>query len=376
MTYTGSAVGHDIEMSSIDDGLASDLIDLHDLVIESAEHVVIKPSGSGPSNDPDDSEFSKYPLLDSPSPDLVNDFLRRAQGFTLLSAEEEVVLARRIEAGVLALGKLESLPPEMRDAGLIRDLRWLGRDGERAKLEMIAANLRLVVHVARRYRRMGLPFEDCIQEGNLGLLRAVEKFDYTQGFKFSTYATWWIRQAISRAVADSSRVIRVPVHVYEMMRQVSQAVRRLESALGRPPTLLEVSEATEIGPGRVDELLILLQPIFSWDAISETSSVSGLEDGVPRPSWFHDEIVYPDLPSERESLRSAIDQLLLSLAEREATIIEMRFGLDGVEPRTLDVIGADFGLTRERIRQIETKAMDKLRHPSRRYSLRDFRTID
>ncbi|AZZ48817.1 RNA polymerase sigma factor [Rathayibacter rathayi] len=297
--------------------------------------------------------------------DPVKDYLKQIGKVALLNAAEEVELAMRIEAGLFAEDKLANssdLSPE-----LVRELRWVAKDGQRAKSHLLGANLRLVVSLAKRYTGRGMQFLDLIQEGNLGLIRAVEKFDYTKGFKFSTYATWWIRQAITRAMADQARTIRIPVHMVEVINKLARVQRQMLQDLGREPTPEELSRELDMTPEKVVEV-----QKYGREPISLHTPLG--EDG---DSEFGDliedtEAVVPADAVGFTMLQKQLESLLDSLSEREAGVIRMRFGLGDGMPKTLDQIGDTFGVTRERIRQIESKTMAKLRHPSRSQSLRDY----
>ncbi|MCC6338757.1 MAG: RNA polymerase sigma factor RpoD [Acidimicrobiia bacterium] len=299
--------------------------------------------------------------------DPVRMYLKEIGKVPLLSGQQEVTLAMRIEAGVAAAEKAadsESLShPEQ--AGLSA----VDADGELAKRELIEANLRLVVSIAKRYTGRGMALLDLIQEGNLGLIRAVEKFDYTKGFKFSTYATWWIRQAITRAIADQARTIRIPVHMVETMNRVIRTHRELVQELGREPTADEV--AAKIGPpmtgDRVREVQRLgIEPV-------SLDSPMGEDDGSYLGDFVEDAAALsPQSEADRRLLAESIDQALADLSPREQQVVRLRFGLDDGQIRTLEEVGREFGVTRERIRQIETKSLAKLRHPTRSQGLRDY----
>lgn len=297
--------------------------------------------------------------------DPVKDYLKQIGKVPLLNAVEEVELALRIEAGLFAEDRLatkKNLPKQLE-----RELRWVARDGQRAKSHLLGANLRLVVSLAKRYTGRGMQFLDLIQEGNLGLIRAVEKFDYTKGFKFSTYATWWIRQAITRAMADQARTIRIPVHMVEVINKLARVQRQMLQDLGREPTPEELSRELDMTPEKVVEV-----QKYGREPISLHTPLG--EDG---DSEFGDliedtEAVVPADAVGFTMLQKQLESLLDSLSEREAGVIRMRFGLGDGIPKTLDQIGDTFGVTRERIRQIESKTMAKLRHPSRSQSLRDY----
>jgi RNA polymerase primary sigma factor len=306
--------------------------------------------------------------LDDQTPamgDSVHTYLKSIGRTSLLTAEQEVDLAKRIEAGLFAEHKLDTEPdlsPEVR-----HDLELVAEDGRRAKSHMLEANLRLVVSVAKKYSDRGLSLLDVVQEGNLGLIRAVEKFDYTKGYKFSTYAMWWIRQAIQRGFADSARTIRLPVHVLEMLSKLSRVERDMHQRLGREPTPEELAVELDRTPDQIEELLrTSRQPISLDSTIGEDgeTSIGDLIEDVDAPEAS--ELVDRQLMAEQ--LRSALD----ALTPREATIMAMRFGLYDGNPHTLDEIGRALGLTRERIRQLEKQSLSKLRHPSRAQPLLDF----
>jgi len=306
--------------------------------------------------------------LDDQTPamgDSVHTYLKSIGRTSLLTAEQEVDLAKRIEAGLFAEHKLETATGL--DEDYRRDLELVAEDGRRAKSHMLEANLRLVVSVAKKYSDRGLSLLDVVQEGNLGLIRAVEKFDYTKGYKFSTYAMWWIRQAIQRGFADSARTIRLPVHVLEMLSKLSRVERDMHQRLGREPTPEELAVELDRTPDQIEELLrTSRQPISLDSTIGEDgeTSIGDLIEDVDAPEAS--ELVDRQLMAEQ--LRSALD----ALTPREATIMAMRFGLYDGNPHTLDEIGRALGLTRERIRQLEKQSLSKLRHPSRAQPLLDF----
>jgi len=298
--------------------------------------------------------------------DPVKDYLKQIGKVPLLNAEQEVELAKRIEAGLFAEEKLaqaaEALPPGQRI-----DIEWIAEDGRRAKNHLVEANLRLVVSLAKRYTGRGMLFLDLIQEGSLGLIRAVEKFDYTKGYKFSTYATWWIRQAITRAMADQARTIRIPVHMVEIINKLARVQRHMLQDLGREPTPDELAATLDITPERVIEVQkygrepISLHTPLGEDADSEFGDL--IEDS---------EAIQPGEAVSFTLLQEQLHSVLDTLSEREAGVVSMRFGLTDGQPKTLDEIGKVYGVTRERIRQIESKTMSKLRHPSRSQLLRDY----
>lgn len=301
--------------------------------------------------------------------DPVRMYLKEIGKVSLLSASEEVDLAMKIEAGDDATEKLEA-----HEAGEIElsrsDLRRLTRIeqvGLEAKQDLISANLRLVVSIAKRYVGRGMLFLDLIQEGNLGLIRAVEKFDYTKGFKFSTYATWWIRQAITRAIADQARTIRIPVHMVETINKLVRIQRQLLQELGREPTPEEIGKEMDMSADRVREIQKISQEPVSLETPIGEEEDSQLGDFIEDSQA----IAPPDAASDT-MLREQLNEVLDSLAERERKVIKMRFGLEDGHPRTLEEVGKEFGVTRERIRQIESKTLAKLRHPSRSSKLKDY----
>ncbi|MGB8650641.1 MAG: RNA polymerase sigma factor RpoD [Mycobacteriales bacterium] len=299
------------------------------------------------------------------SVDVLRLYLNQIGRVPLLTAEQEVELARAMEAGLFAAERLAQggkLSPQMR-----ADLQYIVREGERAKQHMLEANLRLVVSVAKKYAGRGMGLTDLIQEGNLGLIRAVEKFDYTKGFKFSTYATWWIRQALTRAMADQARTIRLPVHMVEQVNKIRRVERDLVVQLGRKPTAAEIAVEVDLTPERVEEIRSYNRDPASLDALIGEDSDASLGD------FIEDE--HAVMPGEAAAfllMREELSAVLASLTDRERRVMEMRYGLVDGQPRTLDDIGKDFNLTRERIRQIEGKTLSKLRHPSRSASLRDY----
>jgi RNA polymerase primary sigma factor len=316
----------------------------------------------------DDDDVPVYSsAITGATADPVKDYLKQIGKVALLNAAEEVELAMRIEAGLFAEDKLSEMTDAERKTPLGRELQWVSKDGQRAKSHLLGANLRLVVSLAKRYTGRGMQFLDLIQEGNLGLIRAVEKFDYTKGFKFSTYATWWIRQAITRAMADQARTIRIPVHMVEVINKLARVQRQMLQDLGREPTPEELSRELDMTPEKVIEV-----QKYGREPISLHTPLG--EDG---DSEFGDliedtEAVVPADAVGFTMLQKQLESLLDSLSEREAGVIRMRFGLGDGMPKTLDQIGDTFGVTRERIRQIESKTMAKLRHPSRSQSLRDY----
>jgi len=300
------------------------------------------------------------------SADLVRVYLNEIGKVALLTAADEVDLAKRIEAGLYAghlLTQANTFTPARK-----REMRSLVIDGERAKDHLLRANLRLVVSLAKRYTGHGMPFLDLIQEGNLGLIRAVEKFDYTKGFKFSTYATWWIRQAISRAMADQSRTIRLPVHLVEQVNKLQRIRRELNQELGREASHAELAHELDITEERVRELIDLSRDLVSLDQTVGADDDASLGDFIAdeRSTSAASDVV------ENGLMRAHLQDVLGTLDAREAAVVRMRYGLDGGQPKTLDEIGRAFKLSRERIRQIERETMAKLRHPSRSQVLRDY----
>ncbi len=305
------------------------------------------------------------------SSDPVRMYLREIGRVPLLTGPEEVALAQQIEAGLHASEHLAVLEASGELAGLAfterRRLDRVIRKGERAKSELTQANLRLVVSIAKRYAGRGMQLLDLIQEGNLGLMRAVEKFDYTKGFKFSTYATWWIRQAITRAIADQARTIRIPVHMVESINKVHRVQRQMTQEMEREPTIEEVAEKVDMTPGRVREIMRISQDPLSLD------SPVGEEDDSNLADFIEDQ--QAEAPAEMAAkmmLNSAVEEALGELSDREKAVVRMRFGLEDGQARTLEEVGREFGVTRERIRQIESKTLAKLRHPHRSQKLRDY----
>ncbi len=313
----------------------------------------------------DDDAPTQQVMTAGATADPVKDYLKQIGKVALLNAEQEVDLAKRIEAGLFAEEKLasgEKIPPKLR-----RELEWIANDGRHAKNHLLEANLRLVVSLAKRYTGRGMLFLDLIQEGNLGLIRAVEKFDYTKGYKFSTYATWWIRQAITRAMADQARTIRIPVHMVEVINKLARVQRQMLQDLGREPTPEELAAELDMTPEKVVEVQkygrepISLHTPLGEDGDSEFGDL--IEDS---------EAVVPADAVGFTLLQEELSKVMDTLSDREAGVVGMRFGLTDGQPKTLDEIGRVFGVTRERIRQIESKTMSKLRHPSRSQVLRDY----
>jgi RNA polymerase primary sigma factor len=317
------------------------------------------------ANDDDDAPAQQV-VSAGATADPVKDYLKQIGKVALLNAEQEVDLALRIEAGLYAEHKLAEAGSDL-DPQTRKELRWVIHDGKRAKNHLLEANLRLVVSLAKRYTGRGMLFLDLIQEGNLGLIRAVEKFDYTKGFKFSTYATWWIRQAITRAMADQARTIRIPVHMVEVINKLARVQRQMLQDLGREPTPEELANELDMTPEKVVEVQkygrepISLHTPLGEDGDSEFGDL--IEDS---------EAVVPADAVSFTLLQEQLHSVLDTLSEREAGVVAMRFGLTDGQPKTLDEIGKVYGVTRERIRQIESKTMSKLRHPSRSQVLRDY----
>jgi len=316
----------------------------------------------------EEEEVSTKDLDDNSSVmgDSVHTYLKAIGRRPLLTADQEVELAKRIEAGLYAEFKLENAPKRMA-ASTRRDLEWIAEDGLRAKAHMLEANLRLVVSVAKKYSDRGLSLLDVVQEGNLGLIRAVEKFDYTKGYKFSTYAMWWIRQAIQRGFADSARTIRLPVHILELLSKLNRVERDMHQKLGREPTDEELAVEMGKSPDQVRELLRTSRQPISLD------STIG-EDGETRIGDLIEDTDSPEAAElvDRQLMADQLRRALCVLSPREAKIMAMRFGLYDGTPRTLDEIGKSLGLTRERIRQLEKESLSKLRHPSNAQPLLDF----
>ncbi|MQA01445.1 MAG: RNA polymerase sigma factor [Streptosporangiales bacterium] len=317
-------------------------------------------------SDSDDDAPAAQVVVAGATADPVKDYLKQIGKVSLLNAEQEVELAKRIEAGLFAEEKL-STDGQKLNAKPRRELEWIAEDGQRAKNHLLEANLRLVVSLAKRYTGRGMLFLDLIQEGNLGLIRAVEKFDYTKGYKFSTYATWWIRQAITRAMADQARTIRIPVHMVEVINKLARVQRQMLQDLGREPTPEELAVELDMSPEKVVEVQkygrepISLHTPLGEDGDSEFGDL--IEDS---------EAVQPSEAVSHTLLQEQLHSVLDTLSEREAGVVSMRFGLTDGQPKTLDEIGKVYGVTRERIRQIESKTMSKLRHPSRSQVLRDY----
>lgn len=319
------------------------------------------------SDDLGDSDFDPYTdLAPLSSEDTIGLYLKEMSRVPLLNVQEEMDLARRIESGIAAAKRLKAFPekgtPEQRE-----ELERTAEDGLRAREHLIKANTRLVVSIAKRYLSRGVPFLDLIQEGNLGLMKAVEKYEYQRGFRFSTYATWWIRQTITRSIADQGRTIRVPVHMVDRIRQLYKLTHEMEQKLGRVPTNEELGEEIGVSPNKVDWMLQV-----SWLPLSLESPIND-EDDSELGMFVEDEITPTPMQSAYTNLlREKIEEVLATLPPREARILRLRFGLDNGRTYTLEEVGKKFGLTRERIRQIEGKALSRLRHPRRARQLKDY----
>nr|WP_255455554.1 RNA polymerase sigma factor [Microlunatus sp. Gsoil 973] len=330
------------------------------------EKELVEDQGFSLSDADDADEPEQQVLAAGATADPVKDYLKQIGKVALLNAEQEVELAKRIEAGLFAEEQLASSDAKIKDSQRA-DYEWIAEDGRRAKNHLLEANLRLVVSLAKRFTGRGMMFLDLIQEGNMGLIRAVEKFDYTKGYKFSTYATWWIRQAITRAMADQARTIRIPVHMVEVINKLARVQRQMLQDLGREPTPEELAKELDMTPEKVVEVQkygrepISLHTPLGEDGDSEFGDL--IEDS---------EAVVPADAVGFTLLQEQLHDVLDTLSEREAGVVSMRFGLTDGQPKTLDEIGKVYGVTRERIRQIESKTMSKLRHPSRSQVLRDY----
>lgn len=346
------------------------LEDVDDTTFEPEKEAVVEKEitedeGFSLSDADDADEPEQQVMAAGATADPVKDYLKQIGKVALLNAEQEVELAKRIEAGLFADERLNDTSPVK--ASDVEDYEWIAADGRRAKNHLLEANLRLVVSLAKRYTGRGMLFLDLIQEGNLGLIRAVEKFDYTKGYKFSTYATWWIKQAITRAMADQARTIRIPVHMVEVINKLARVQRQMLQDLGREPTPEELAKELDMTPEKVVEVQkygrepISLHTPLGEDGDSEFGDL--IEDS---------EAVVPADAVNFTLLQEQLHDVLDTLSEREAGVVSMRFGLTDGQPKTLDEIGKVYGVTRERIRQIESKTMSKLRHPSRSQVLRDY----
>jgi RNA polymerase primary sigma factor len=368
-------VVEDVDLTEIvEEDLETVLVDTADVEADAETEVEAEPEAESTEFtwDEEESEALRQARKDAEmtaSADSVRAYLKQIGKVALLNAEEEVDLAKRIEAGLYGAERQRQLEESGEKVPLQqrRDLNWIIRDGERAKNHLLEANLRLVVSLAKRYTGRGMAFLDLIQEGNLGLIRAVEKFDYTKGYKFSTYATWWIRQAITRAMADQARTIRIPVHMVEVINKLGRIQRELLQDLGREPTPEELAKEMDITPDKVLEIQQYAREPISLDQTIGDEGDSQLGDFIEDS----EAVVAVDAVSFT-LLQDQLQSVLHTLSEREAGVVKLRFGLTDGQPRTLDEIGQVYGVTRERIRQIESKTMSKLRHPSRSQVLRDY----
>ncbi len=358
------------EVEPTPDALATELVPGEETETKNSEeqekNAAVTEAGGFIVSDADEEDAPAQQVVSAgATADPVKDYLKQIGKVALLNAAEEVDLAKRIEAGMYAEHLLAE--GEVTDPRLKMDYKWIVHDGRIAKNHLLEANLRLVVSLAKRYTGRGMLFLDLIQEGNLGLIRAVEKFDYTKGFKFSTYATWWIRQAITRAMADQARTIRIPVHMVEVINKLARVQRQMLQDLGREPSPEELAKELDMTPERVVEVQkygrepISLHTPLGEDGDSEFGDL--IEDS---------EAVVPSDSVSFTLLQEQLHSVLDTLSEREAGVVSMRFGLNDGQPKTLDEIGKVYGVTRERIRQIESKTMAKLRHPSRSQVLRDY----
>jgi len=370
-TMAGHGISIDDEVDQIADDTPSSV----------GRRVVVEDERTAVASDHDEQLLSRGrgrrtrkvgPKGDNSTSDTVRMYLREIGQVDLLAVEDERRLAQLIEEGKIAATRIDELSDASKLApGEERMLLRAVSRGERAKSELTQANLRLVVSIAKRYSGRGMQLLDLIQEGNLGLMRAVDKFDHTKGFKFSTYATWWIRQAITRSIADQARTIRIPVHMVEHMNRVARAKRQMHQELEREPTIDEIATKVQLPPDRVRELLRISQDPLSLD------SPVGDEDEANLGDFIEDASV--DSPADaatRMMLHDAVSQVLGELSDREQEIVRLRFGLDGGRAKTLEEVGQEFGVTRERIRQIEAKTLAKLRHPQRSQRLREFLEVE
>ena len=380
---TGDAIA-DVEVVHTPDGLvilSDDVtsVDLHEaagLEQELEKDLAADLEPEGAISPEEDASFVLSDADDTDEPvqqvtvagataDPVKDYLKQIGKVPLLNAEEEVQLAKRIEAGLFAEERLAAT--DIKDKRLRRDMEWVAEDGRRAKNHLLEANLRLVVSLAKRYTGRGMLFLDLIQEGNLGLIRAVEKFDYTKGYKFSTYATWWIRQAITRAMADQARTIRIPVHMVEVINKLARVQRQMLQDLGREPTPEELARELDMTAEKVVEV-----QKYGREPISLHTPLGEEGDSEFGDLIEDSEAIVPSDAVSFTLLQEQLDSVLETLSERERGVVRLRFGLTDGQPKTLDEIGHVYGVTRERIRQIESKTMSKLRHPSRSQVLRDY----
>jgi RNA polymerase primary sigma factor len=365
---TGSCTADEVAAVLLAAELPAEALDGVLRLLASAGVAVVEPGDDVDAEEEREARLRKEEDLarsTTASSDPVRMYLKEIGRVPLLTAEQEVDLAKRVEAGLFAAEKAAT--DARLDHRTRADLLWLARDGEVAKRMLVEANLRLVVSIAKRYVGRGMLFLDLIQEGNLGLIRAVEKFDYTKGYKFSTYATWWIRQAITRAIADQARTIRIPVHMVETINKLVRVQRQLLQALGREATPEEIGEEMDLAPEKVLEIQKLSQEPVSLD------TPIGEEDDSHLGDFIEDsDAVVPVDAASFILLQEQLEDVLHSLSEREMQVISLRFGLADGHARTLEEVGRQFGVTRERIRQIESKTLSKLRHPSRSDKLRDY----
>jgi RNA polymerase primary sigma factor len=362
--HTPADIDDDVPHEDVDPDAVVDVDVPDDEVIAAVEKPAAKTAAKRKPRRKTDTVASA-PLTSDP----VRMYLKEIGKVPLLTARQEVDLAMKIEAGLIALDELEKAAEEGRtlERAETRRLERIERIGIEAKKQLVEANLRLVVSIAKRYVGRGMLFLDLIQEGNLGLIRAVEKFDYGKGFKFSTYATWWIRQAITRAIADQARTIRIPVHMVETINKLIRIQRQLLQELGREPTPEEIGEKMDMTAERVREILKISQEPVSLETPIGEEEDSQLGDFIE-----DSEAVVPPDAASFSMLQEQLAKVLDSLSERERKVIELRFGLEDGHPRTLEEVGREFGVTRERIRQIESKTLCKLRHPSRSSRLKDY----
>ena len=363
---------------TIDDAVDNDD---HDTPVSIVREAVVDEVGVEPE-DTDEQLLSRrrgrrtkksQPKGEGGTSDAVRMYLREIGQVDLLTTDDERRLAQLIEEGLVAAGKIDEAAEAASSIDGVEErmlMRAVSR-GERAKSELTQANLRLVVSIAKRYSGRGMQLLDLVQEGNLGLMRAVEKFDYTKGFKFSTYATWWIRQAITRSIADQARTIRIPVHMVEHMNRVTRAKRTMHQELEREPSIEEIAVRVQLEPERVRELLRISQDPLSLDSPVGEEDESNLGDFIQ-----DDSVESPADAATKMMLSDAVGEVLGELSEREQEIVRLRFGLDGAQAKTLEEVGKAFGVTRERIRQIEAKTLAKLRHPQRSQRLREFLEVE
>ena len=360
----GQLTTDDVTAAMLAGDLPVEALDAVLSALQAAGVPVVEPPDDDAERDERQRREEETAAQAGPTSDPVRLYLKEIGKVPLLTAELEVELAKAVEAGLFAAEKLND--PGLAQA-LRRDLELVAFEGVLAKRHLVEANLRLVVSIAKRYVGRGMLFLDLIQEGNLGLIRAVEKFDFTKGFKFSTYATWWIRQAITRAIADQARTIRIPVHMVETMNKVVRLQRQMMQDLGREPTPEELGEELEMAPSKVRDILKLAQEPVSLDTPVGEADDSHLGDFIE-----DSDAVMPGEAASFLLLQEQLANVLHELGEREKKVIELRFGLTDGRPRTLEEVGQEFGVTRERIRQIESKTLLKLRHPSRAAKLRDY----